>query len=173
MERDGIAVPCKPAIAHGEQLAFIAEAPGYVEAQRGEPLVGKVGHLFDNILAACGLDRDDVFLTYRVRCRPPRNDLEPYPDALLACEQWMRPELDAGNITVGVLLGRTAYEPVFGDRPVWSVAGKHRQTTDQFRWGARAWVASWHPAAALRRPDLTEQIGEHIAWAVDLAARSR
>ena len=55
-------------------MGIICEAPGKDEDEgplRGQPLVGRAGKLLDRLLLAAGLDRSEMFLTNRVRCRPP------------------------------------------------------------------------------------------------------
>ena len=50
-----------------------AEAPGQEEQERGEPLVGGSGHVFDKLCKAAGIDRDGLTITNCLSCRPPSN----------------------------------------------------------------------------------------------------
>ena len=165
--REGIAVPGEG--AHGG-LGFIAEAPGYYEAQQGRPLVGPAGGVFDRVLAAAGVHRAQVYVGNRVRCKPPANRLADYPDAVYACNTHTQSELDLYAPRVVVLLGRTAYAPVFGDNAVWKVRGTWRATSATHEWRARTWTCTYHPAAALprRKPELFDVMVEDVVRAKEM-----
>jgi uracil-DNA glycosylase family 4 len=51
----------------------VGEAPGETEAERGEPLVGGSGKVFDRLCAAAGISRDALTITNCIQCRPPGN----------------------------------------------------------------------------------------------------
>ena len=54
-------------------VIFVGEAPGRNEDIHGEPFVGAAGKRLDMILEDTGIDRDDVYITNIVMCRPPNN----------------------------------------------------------------------------------------------------
>lgn len=66
------------------EIMFIGEAPGAQEDKTGEPFVGRAGKLFDKMLAAIDLDRNKVYITNVVKCRPPKNR-NPKPDEIKKC----------------------------------------------------------------------------------------
>ncbi len=55
------------------QIMFIGEAPGADEDRQGRPFVGKAGQLLTKMLAAVGIDRNDVYIANILKCRPPGN----------------------------------------------------------------------------------------------------
>lgn len=57
-------------------LMAIAEAPGKYEDERGIPLVGPTGAIFDECLFKTGLRRDEIYITNVIKYRPPMNDLK-------------------------------------------------------------------------------------------------
>ena len=57
---------------HG-RLMFVGEAPGGDEDRIGKPFVGRSGQLLDRMLAAIGLDRNEVYIANVVPWRPPGN----------------------------------------------------------------------------------------------------
>ena len=59
------------------ELCFIGEAPGYDEDRQGEPFVGAAGQLLNRIIAACGMNREEVYICNILRCRPPGNRTPP------------------------------------------------------------------------------------------------
>src|SRR5262249_61811259 len=54
-------------------IMFIGEGPGADEDEQGEPFVGKAGQLLNNMIAAMGLERRDVYIANVVELRPPPN----------------------------------------------------------------------------------------------------
>jgi hypothetical protein len=59
--------------AHDLVRLVIAEAPGKRESEVGEPLRGKAGQFFDNLLDDAGIQRDGLTITNCLSCRPPHN----------------------------------------------------------------------------------------------------
>lgn len=51
----------------------IAESPGQEESERGEPLVGGSGHVFDKLCKAAGIERDGLTILNTINCKPPEN----------------------------------------------------------------------------------------------------
>ena len=60
-------------------IVFIGEAPGKNEDLQGKPFVGAAGKFLDEMLAAAGLQRPDVYITNIVKYRPP-NNRDPLPE---------------------------------------------------------------------------------------------
>ena len=60
-------------------IVFIGEAPGKNEDLQGKPFVGAAGKFLDEMLAAAGLQRQDVYITNIVKYRPP-NNRDPLPE---------------------------------------------------------------------------------------------
>lgn len=60
-------------------IVFIGEAPGKNEDEQGKPFVGAAGKFLNEMLAAAGLERSDVYITNIVKYRPP-NNRDPSPD---------------------------------------------------------------------------------------------
>lgn len=150
-------------------LAIWAEAPGADEDRTGLPMLGRAGKLLDSCLAQAGLSRDDVLILNRVRCRPPRNRIQDYPDALIACDEWSEKELDIYNPSVAVLAGNTAMRAVLGPSVnITAVRGTCRQTSEDFAYGKRIYIPTFHPAAALRNPELTADIINDLRLAKEL-----
>ena len=55
------------------EVMLVGEAPGASEDELGRPFVGRAGRLLDELLAAAGLRRDEVYVTNVVKARPPGN----------------------------------------------------------------------------------------------------
>lgn len=154
-------------------MALFLEAPGADEerfdhslpsgASVGKPLVGVSGKLMDQLLQLAGMSRQDVLVLNRIRCRPPRNQIKDYPDAITQCDSWVKKELDAYQPAVVVLAGNTSLKAVYGATA--SITGTHgvvRSTSTQHPYGSRIWVPTFHPAYAARNGGAGSQIALDI-----------
>jgi uracil-DNA glycosylase family 4 len=66
-------------------------------------------------------------------------------------------------------MGNTAARTVFGATvKITAIRGKPMATDEEFEWGHRIWVPTFHPAAALRNPSLTAVIEEDLTLAKSL-----
>jgi DNA polymerase len=135
------------------RLMFVGEGPGAEEDQTGVPFVGKAGQLLNNMIAAMGLKREEVYIANIVKCRPPSNRVPEYVEAT-TCSQFLVQQMDIVRPEVIVALGATAATYLLGRKQ--SLAGL-RGAWHEVR-GARVAV-TYHPAFLLRDP---RQKGE--AW---------
>lgn len=55
------------------ELMFVGEAPGETEDQLGRPFVGKAGQKLDEMIAAMGMARSQVYIANVLKSRPPEN----------------------------------------------------------------------------------------------------
>ncbi|HKO20436.1 MAG TPA: uracil-DNA glycosylase [Acidobacteriaceae bacterium] len=135
------------------RLMFVGEGPGADEDIQGVPFVGKAGQLLNNMIAAMGLERQDVYIANIVKCRPPGNRV-PEPIEANTCSQFLLRQIDVIQPQVIVALGSTAATYLLGV--------KQSLSTLRGRWhscrGAKLAV-TYHPAFLLRDP---RQKGE--AW---------
>lgn len=150
-ESGGFAVPAEVGEAYSVGgLAVICEAPGAQEAATSRPLVGPAGKIFDGLLQAAEIDRRELVILNRVRCRPPNNRLSSVPEAVTNCDEWLRKELEAYDPKIVVVMGGTAISILYGSNArVGEVRGTTRSTSDSFDYGARIWIATYHPASLL------------------------
>jgi uracil-DNA glycosylase family 4 len=129
------------------KLMFIGEGPGADEDAKGRPFVGAAGHLLDNIIAAMGMSREEVYIGNIVKCRPPANRL-PEKDEVESCIGYLNRQIGILKPKVIVLLGSTAYKSIFPDTKdgITKARGKvliHNEMT---------YIPTFHPAALLRDP---------------------
>ena len=125
---------------------FVGEAPGKAEDEQGRPFIGPAGRKKDELLIEAGLD-GPVFSDNVVKCRPPGNDLRPWPDAVLTCpKMWLLPDIERIKPSVVVALGMTAASLWFpGVERISEIAGQARALPSGI-----VVVASYHPSYALR-----------------------
>jgi DNA polymerase len=135
------------------RLMFVGEGPGADEDASGIPFVGKAGQLLNNMIAAMGLKREDVYIANIVKCRPPANRT-PEPVEANTCSPFLLEQIDIVQPQIIVALGATAATYLLG---VKQSLGSLRGAWHACR-GAKVCV-TYHPAYLLRDP---AQKGE--AW---------
>src|SRR5215469_2226785 len=95
------------------RLMFVGEGPGADEDAQGLPFVGKAGQLLNNMIAAMGLKREQVYIANIVKCRPPANRV-PEPEEANTCTQFLVRQIDVVQPEVIVALGATAATYLLG-----------------------------------------------------------
>ena len=136
-------------------IMFIGEGPGYHEDQQGRPFVGPAGKLLEDLLAAIGLTRRDVYIANVVKCRPP-NNRDPQPDEIQACRKYLDQQIRLLDPPVIVTLGRFSMARFMPGATISRVHGKSVQ------WGKRTIFPMYHPAAALHQGSLRRYLEEDI-----------
>jgi DNA polymerase len=95
------------------ELFVVGEAPGFNEDKEGKPFLGASGMLLDRLLASVGLEREEVYLTTLVKCRPPEGR-SPKPAEINACRPYLLAQLAAVDPKVVVALGDLASRALTG-----------------------------------------------------------
>ena len=136
------------------RLMFVGEGPGADEDAQGLPFVGKAGQLLNNMIAAMGLKREEVYIANVVKCRPPGNRT-PEPEEGATCSPFLFRQIDVVRPQVLVALGATAATYLLGQRqPLAGLRGRvHAVRGTQL-------IVTYHPAYLLRDPRQKKE-----AWA--------
>ena len=132
-------------------VMFIGEGPGYHEDRQGRPFVGQAGSFLNELLALAGLQRERVYITNVVKCRPP-NNRDPEPDEKLACAPYLERQISLINPKVIVTLGRHSMSRFFPGERISQIHGTARVVD------GRLCVAMYHPAAGLHQASLADII---------------
>jgi uracil-DNA glycosylase family 4 len=128
------------------RLMFVGEGPGADEDAQGLPFVGKSGQLLNNMIAAMGLKREEVYVANIVKCRPPSNRAPEYVEAT-TCTQFLVRQMDVVRPEYVVALGSTAATYLLGvKQSLASLRGRFHDVR-----GAKG-VVTFHPAFLLRDP---------------------
>jgi uracil-DNA glycosylase len=98
-------------------IIFIGEGPGEEEDEQGRPFIGKAGMLFTKIFNSVNLERDDVFITNIVKCRPPKNR-NPEEDEITACYKYLETQIALINPKVIVAVGGVVLKTLMKDENV-------------------------------------------------------
>jgi len=127
---------------------LIGEAPGAEEDRQGEPFVGRAGQLLNAMLAAIGLDRNQVMIANIVKCRPP-NNRDPRPEEVSACASYLKQQIIMVKPRIILALGRIAAQNLLKvDTPI----GKMRGRRYEYPATGTPVVVTYHPAYLLRSP---------------------
>jgi len=136
------------------KLMFVGEGPGADEDASGLPFVGRGGQLLNNMIAAMGLKREQVYIANVVKCRPP-NNRTPEPDEAHTCSPFLFQQIDVVRPQIIVALGQTAVTYLTGEKRPLSA---WRGTVHPLR-GTKL-IVTYHPAFLLRDPNQKKH-----AWA--------
>jgi DNA polymerase len=154
------------------EVVFVGEGPGFTEDREGRPFVGRAGGLLVRLLGSIGWQREDVFITNVVKCRPPDNR-DPEPDEIAACAPYLRRQLEVLDPAVVVTLGRHSMATFIPGARIGQVHGTSHPA--DLSTGARDGLvfAMYHPAAALRTPALERESLRTSARVPETLLRSR
>jgi DNA polymerase len=138
------------------ELMFVGEAPGADEDRQGEPFVGRAGQLLDQIIAAIGLRRSDVYIANVLKCRPPGNR-NPAPDEVAECAPFLFRQIDYIRPRVLVALGKFAMQTLLGsDAPISRLRGRFHE------FQGIPVMPTYHPAYLLRNPEAKRPVWEDM-----------
>lgn len=142
------------------QLMFVGEGPGADEDAQGEPFVGRAGQLLNNMIAAMGLKREQVYIANIVKCRPPQNR-KPEPDEARTCLPFLERQIEIVRPRVLVALGATAATYLLGMRgSIGAMRGRIHNYRDIQT------VVTYHPAFLLRDPTQKKEAWKDLQMAM-------
>jgi len=137
------------------EIVFIGEAPGKNEDLQGLPFVGAAGKFLNEMLAAAGLERKDVYITNIVKYRPP-NNRDPLPEEKAAFWPYLLKQLQIINPKVVITLGRHSMEYFLPDMKIGQIHGQPKRI--QFGDHKIVIMPLFHPAAALYNGSLRQTL---------------
>lgn len=142
----------------GNRVMFVGEAPGADEDARGLPFVGRAGKLLDQIVDALGFERDEIYVTNILKCRPPGNR-DPRPDEIEACTPFLEAQIELIQPKIICALGRFAAGFLTGNpgAPMGRLRGKIHYYRDRIMV-----LPTYHPAALLRNPGWKRVVWEDV-----------
>lgn len=138
-------------------LMFVGEGPGREEDEQGKPFVGRSGKLLTRLLAIAGINRNDIFITNIVKCRPPQNRRPTTQESSICKSLLLLQQIEIINPKIICTLGSCAIENITEQQ--YSIS-KIRGTF--LNWNNRLIIPTFHPAYALRNPVVIELMVEDI-----------
>ena len=130
------------------KLFIVGEAPGADEDAQGEPFVGRAGQLLNAMLAAIGLQREQVYIANILKCRPPGNR-DPKPEEVASCSAYLDRQIELVAPRLILAIGRVAAQNLLG---VSTPIGKLRGHEYRHPGSAVPVLITYHPAYLLRSP---------------------
>ena len=151
-------------------LMLVGEAPGYHEDQQGRPFVGQAGKLLEQLLAAIGLTREQVFIANVLKSRPP-NNRDPRPEEIAACQPYLWRQIALIKPKVICTLGNHATKLLTGNPAgITRVHGRPQATAIS---GHSFYLYPiFHPAAALYTPAMLTTLKEDFLRLPELLAQA-
>lgn len=152
------------------RIVFIGEAPGADEDAKGEPFVGRAGQLLNDIIKACRLQREDIYICNILRCRPPGNRLPSFAEAE-NCREYLDGQLAIVNPDYIVCWGSCAAKNLLGtEEAIGKLRGKF------YTYGRARVLCTYHPSYLLRNPAAKKDVWEDMKFlfkemGVDLTAK--
>jgi uracil-DNA glycosylase family 4 len=140
----------------------VGEAPGAEEDRRGEPFVGRAGHLLDAMLKAIGLHRGtNVYIANVLKSRPPGNR-DPKPEEVAACLPYLMHQVRLMKPRLMLAVGRIAAQNLLStDAPLGRLRGK----VHHFGELNTPLIVTYHPAYLLRTPSDKRKAWEDLKFA--------
>lgn len=133
-------------------LMLIGEAPGAEEDRQGLPFVGRAGQLLTRMLAVIQIQREEVYITNTVKCRPPENR-KPTPTEQAACRPYLERQIHLVRPKLLVALGGVAAQALLQTE---QTIGRLRGEMHAYRLAGMSeslpLIATYHPAFLLRSP---------------------
>jgi len=139
-------------------LMFIGRDPGKEEDKQGRPFVGKSGKLLTKVLNECGINREDVYITNLVKCRPPKNR-EPTLWELRACEKYILQEIAQVKPKLVISLGSYTSKYFLGPLVMHKVKCKRFEVVKPVKFTL---VPMYHPSFIVRSMNLYEEYLEDM-----------
>ena len=148
-------------------VMFIGEGPGAEEDTQGEPFVGRAGRLLTKMISAIGIERDDVYITNIVKCRPPDNR-NPTPAEISCCLPIIKQQIEILNPKLIVTLGNIPTKTLIPDLPgITKARGKIKQYE---KWTV---LPTFHPSYLLRNRSAMPQAWEDFKKITEFAFNSK
>ncbi len=136
-------------------IVFIGEAPGKNEDEQGLPFVGAAGRFLNEMLAAAGMERSDVYITNIVKYRPP-NNRDPLPEEKAAFWPYLIEQLQIIKPRVIITLGRHSMAYFLPGMKIGEIHGQPNRV--QFGDEKVVIMPLFHPAAALYNGSLRQTL---------------
>ncbi len=133
------------------RIVLVGEAPGAEEDRSGVPFVGEAGKLLDKILAASGIQREQVYIMNTLKCRPPVNRT-PTEGEMENCRPFFEAQLEVLQPDYIICWGVVAMKAVLGtNEPIGRVRGRF------YRYHQAKVLVTYHPSYLLRTPEAKKE----------------
>ena len=142
-------------------IMIVGEGPGEDEDKSGMPFVGRAGEKLEELLNESGIDKDIIYITNAVKCRPMSGGRNRPPTNLeiRKCSPHLELQISVLQPKIIVVLGNVALQYFCPDLKILSSRGK-LLTSKKTR--AKIFPII-HPAASFRHEDWEELIRQDLS----------
>ncbi len=149
------------------RIMLIGEAPGKEEDEQGRPFIGRSGKLLNACLHRLNINREDVFITNAVKCRPPDNR-KPLPNEIAFYKTILLNELKIVRPAIICTLGASALEALIHEPfSITKIRGK------LLSYQGIPLIPTFHPAYVLRNPSAEKEFMQDLANVIRLAQNEK
>ena len=139
-------------------IVMVGEGPGADEDAQGLAFVGRAGQLLTKILSAAGIDRESVFITNVVKCRPP-NNRTPTQEEMLKRGDFLEAQLLLLRPRILVCLGNTPLKWLLRtSEGITALRGRW------FDWRGVQLFPMFHPSYLLRNDSRQKGSPKDLTW---------
>lgn len=146
----------------GDQYArvmLVGEAPGEAEDHTGRPFVGPAGQKLDEVFAAVGITRAELYITNVVKCRPPGNRV-PSRSEMEMCLPYLEAQIALVNPGLIITLGNIPTQALLP-----SAEGITQVRGTFFPWrGGIEIFPMFHPSYLLRYQSRSKGSPKYLTW---------
>lgn len=152
---------------HNAQIMLVGEAPGLNEAKTGRPFCGASGKILDELLAAAGFERQEVYICNILKDRPPQNR-NPLSDEIAVCTPYLERQIEIvspkvigalGNFSAAFLMEKYGLKDKI--QGISKIHGQIFETGADF--GGVIIVPLYHPAAAVYNANMKDTLKNDFA----------
>ncbi len=144
-------------------VMFIGEGPGADEDVQGIPFVGRAGRLLTKMINTLGIEREDVYITNIVKCRPPENR-NPTPAEISCCLPILKQQIELVNPRLIVTLGNIPSKTLIPELP--GITKAHGKIMKYDNW---TMLPTFHPSYLLRNRSAMPKAWEDFRKIIELA----
>jgi len=144
------------------ELMLVGEAPGRNEDRLGKPFVGAAGEILNRILKETGLDREKIYITNVVKCRPTDdqgNNRTPTKDEITTCCNYLEAEISTINPKIICPMGGSALTYFL---PAQTISRVHGNVFGSLEVEGTVIIPLYHPAYGIydnkRIPELIDDM---------------
>jgi uracil-DNA glycosylase len=157
------------------QIIFVGEGPGKDEDLQGMPFIGKSGQLLNKIFLAAGINRNEIFITNIVKCRPPNNRQPLMRESSMCMRLLLYKQIKIINPKVICTLGACATQALLFENTnqkvkISQIRGIIKEKSFFMLPNNILIIPTFHPAFILRTPSVTEIVVKDIALAKKLCS---
>lgn len=138
---------CPSAGSPTADVLILGHTPGVSEIKVKEPVVNDAGALLNLMLHDAELSRQNIYITYALKCHPP-GGRPPAKYELTNCmSTWLKHELKQVKPKIIITLGKDAFTALKCNESDWGHG-------NVFKYGPFTVLCLYHPSYYLRRKDL-------------------